>query len=45
MVFGVPNRLVHMASWVWMWSRDVTVVSSMPSPTSISIACDFWKSR
>ncbi|MGK9286430.1 NAD(P)/FAD-dependent oxidoreductase [Sinorhizobium meliloti] len=26
-VFGVPNRLVHMASWVWMWSRDVTVVS------------------
>jgi thioredoxin reductase len=26
-VFGVPKRLVHMASWVWMWSRDVTVVS------------------
>lgn len=26
-VFGVPQRLVHMASWVWMWSRDVTVVS------------------
>ncbi|YCI06818.1 NAD(P)/FAD-dependent oxidoreductase (plasmid) [Ensifer sp. D2-11] len=26
-VFGVPTRLVHMASWVWMWSRDVTVVS------------------
>lgn len=26
-VFGVAKRLVHMASWVWMWSRDVTVVS------------------
>ncbi|WP_437406246.1 NAD(P)/FAD-dependent oxidoreductase [Sinorhizobium meliloti] len=26
-VFGVPERLVHMASRVWMWSRDVTVVS------------------
>lgn len=26
-VFGVPKRLLHMASWVWMWSRDVTVVS------------------
>lgn len=26
-VFGVPKRLAHMASWVWMWSRDVTVVS------------------
>jgi thioredoxin reductase len=26
-VFGVPERLVHMALWVWMWSRDVTVVS------------------
>ncbi len=27
LVFGVPKRLLHMASWVWMWSRDVTVVS------------------
>lgn len=29
-VFGVPKRLVHMASWVWTWSRDVTVVSEHP---------------
>ncbi|WP_353642375.1 NAD(P)/FAD-dependent oxidoreductase [Mesorhizobium sp. WSM2239] len=26
-VFGLPERLAHMASWVWMWSPDVTVFS------------------
>ncbi|WP_313904209.1 NAD(P)/FAD-dependent oxidoreductase [Rhizobium leguminosarum] len=26
-VFGLPERLARMASWVWMWSRDVTIVS------------------
>lgn len=26
-VFGVPERLVHMSSWVSMWSPHVTVVS------------------
>lgn len=26
-VFGVPDRLAQMASWVWMWSSDVTVVT------------------
>jgi thioredoxin reductase len=26
-VFGLPERLAHMASWVRMWSPDVTVVS------------------
>jgi thioredoxin reductase len=29
-VFGLPNRMAQMASWVWMWSRDVTVVSKGP---------------
>lgn len=26
-VFGLPERLAHMASWVSMWSSDVTVVT------------------
>lgn len=26
-VFGLPERLAHMAAWVSMWSTDVTVVS------------------
>ncbi|ESX62783.1 FAD-dependent pyridine nucleotide-disulfide oxidoreductase [Mesorhizobium sp. LSHC420B00] len=26
-VFGLPERLAQMASWVWMWSQDVTVVT------------------
>ena len=26
-VIGEPERLAYMASWVWMWCRDVTVVS------------------
>lgn len=26
-VFGVGQRLAHMASWVRMWSPDVTVVT------------------
>ena len=29
-VFGVPERLAHMASWVSMWSPHVTVVSRQP---------------
>lgn len=31
-VFGLPERLAHMASWVSMWSDDVTVVSTQPLP-------------
>lgn len=27
-VFGLPERLAHMSSWVSMWSPDVTVVST-----------------
>ena len=27
-VFGLPERLAHMASWVSMWSSDVTIVSN-----------------
>jgi thioredoxin reductase len=27
-VFGLPERLAHMASWVSMWSADVTVIST-----------------
>ena len=26
-VFGLPDRLAHMASWVSMWSTDITVIS------------------
>jgi len=29
-VFGVPERLKHFASWVSIWSHDVTVVSPVP---------------
>lgn len=29
-VFGVPQRLAHMASWVSMWSSNVTVISDQP---------------
>jgi len=26
-VIGEPERVAYLASWVWMWSHDVTVVS------------------
>lgn len=29
-VFGLHERLAHMSSWVWMWSKDVTVVTEQP---------------
>lgn len=29
-VFGLPERLAHLASWVSMWSADVTVVTEHP---------------
>jgi thioredoxin reductase len=33
-VFGLPERLAQLGSWVWMWSRNVSVVTKHSFDTS-----------
>ena len=42
-VFGLPERLAHMASWVSMWSEKVTVVAAQPLSPSDMARLDLLK--